>query len=132
LERDPQKLYWLLDTLGSDFGSDEDDEVRNPSERRLPVDNERKDASVISDSEDEVLLSTFQKLHWKNGCFHSKDQPSNENITPSDMKTTNEYFETYLDDDFLQLLATHTSEYYLQTNGKINNFTSKEIKKMFC
>jgi hypothetical protein len=130
LERDQEKLYELLDNLGSDFGSDDDDEVGNPPEETPPADDE-EDASVTSDSEDEVPLSTFRKLHWKHGSFHSKDQPSKENITPSDVKTTNEYFEKYLDDDFFQLAATHTSQYFLQSNGKVNNVTSEEIKKMF-
>jgi hypothetical protein len=87
LERDQEKLYELLDNLGSDFGSDDDDEVGNPPEETPPADDE-EDASVTSDSEDEVPLSTFRKLQWKHGSFHSKDQPSKENITPSDVKTT--------------------------------------------
>lgn len=70
-------------------------------------------------------------MQWKHGDFRSKDFPLKEKFTPSNVKTPYEYFAKYLDEDFFQSAASYTSQYFLQTNAKENNFTPQEIKKFF-
>jgi Transposase IS4 len=130
LENDQEDLFKLLDELGSDFGSEgeNEEEYDFPEEPSI----ERPDeVNISSDSEDDLPLIHFQKLHWKHGNFKSKEFPLQETFTQSEVKTPYEYFSAYLNDNFFQSAASYTSQYFLQTNGKENKFTPQEIKTFF-
>ncbi|KAG5869859.1 hypothetical protein JTB14_005386 [Gonioctena quinquepunctata] len=71
LQRNPNAIF-DLDEIGSDFeieGEENSDETYVPPE--LEPQNENSHEST-TESEDNIPLSNFQKLHWKTGSFIQK------------------------------------------------------------
>ncbi|KAG5873166.1 hypothetical protein JTB14_009746 [Gonioctena quinquepunctata] len=69
-----EQFFQLIDELGSDFGSEaEEDEFDLPEE---PPTERTDEINKSSDSEDDLPLSHFQKLQWTRKIFKSKDFPA--------------------------------------------------------
>lgn len=144
LENNPQELFDLLDQVESDLDIGENDDGWDDEIGSQNQDNGNEDDSdAVSDtsesnqddnsdsSDDNIPLIRFSTLQWKRSIFVGKGDPNNENLPQGEPSSPWHYFQKYLNDDFFQMGATFTGQYYLQQTGKVLTITPEDIKKFF-
>ncbi|XP_050314829.1 uncharacterized protein LOC126749188 [Anthonomus grandis grandis] len=141
LAANPDDVYELLDDLESDFEveSDNNDEFFAPPERVLSEDEESESSSSSSSSdEDAPRPSTSQKKSsaptWVKQPFEGKEIPTMfDNHEPEPVLSPWGYFSRYFNDEFFEMGAALTSQYYLQQHGReiTPKLTDEEIRQFF-
>uniref|UniRef100_A0A6P7G6V5 Uncharacterized protein LOC114336533 n=1 Tax=Diabrotica virgifera virgifera TaxID=50390 RepID=A0A6P7G6V5_DIAVI len=136
LTANPDKIYELIDECGSDFEieSDYDDDYFEPN----IADEESDEENNIEEENPEPSTSKNVPsvgIKWTKDSFASKNISEESNGTDdiNDVLSPFGYFSRYLDDDFFEMGAKLTSQYYLQETGmEIKpDISPEEIKQFF-
>ncbi|KAJ3641453.1 hypothetical protein Zmor_027960 [Zophobas morio] len=134
LRADPDAIFNLLDEIDSDLelGDDDSDWEHEPE-----ADNS-SDSSTSSDTDDDNLpnssgVEPIAQASWPRRYFTSKEIPQESVLAATEVLTPWAYFSKYLGEDFLELAANKTAQYYLQKTGveMKPSVTPEEIKKFF-
>uniref|UniRef100_A0A6P7GEF2 Macrophage metalloelastase-like n=1 Tax=Diabrotica virgifera virgifera TaxID=50390 RepID=A0A6P7GEF2_DIAVI len=137
LTANPDKIYELIDECGSDFEieSDYDDDYFEPN----IADEKSDEENNIEEENPEPSTSKNVPsvgIKWTKDSFASKNISEESNGTDdiNDVLSPFGYFSRYLDDDFFEMGAKLTSQYYLQETGmEIKpDISPEEIKQFFA
>ncbi|XP_057659551.1 uncharacterized protein LOC130895922 [Diorhabda carinulata] len=128
LSADLDKIYDLIDEIGSDFDvdSDEDDDIfESPTIVSENSDGEGSEESSNDEKQGSSKVSkktSSSDLKWIKMQFEGKDLLENiTNDNVAEVLSPWGYFSKYLNNDFLEVGAELTSRYHLQQ-------TDREIK----